>query len=166
MPWPRLVPDRNRVMDPSGSRATVRSTSRSSPGAGSELCLRFRGILFDQWTGTGAVSIKFDKEHRDFMREHRELMEAVLQRDADAATYLGNRHITMSTRVLLAADPSLFVTRCIIFEKVVRIRTRSCLRFQPNLLRYARKPRASAGGTGARSCRSRLRSERSTEDRS
>ena len=105
----RSVPDRNGAMDPEWESrhgafhfALVSGCQFRTAVCGSGASCSTSG------TGTGALSIKFDKEHRDFMREHRELMEAALERDADAATYLMNRHITMSTRVLLAADPALF----------------------------------------------------------
>ena len=42
------------------------------------------------------------------MREHRELMQAALERDAEAATYLMNRHIATSTRALLEAHSAMF----------------------------------------------------------
>jgi len=104
----RSEPDRNGAMDPEWESRHGAFHFALVSGCGSDWLLRFRGILFDQWDRYRRLSIKFDKEHRDFMREHRELMEAALERDADAATYLMNRHITMSTRVLLAADPALF----------------------------------------------------------
>jgi GntR family carbon starvation induced transcriptional regulator len=77
-------------------------------GCGSEWLLRFRSILYDQWDRYRRLSIKYAKDDRDFMREHRELMDAALERDADAASYLMSKHITMSTRMLLESDPGMF----------------------------------------------------------
>lgn len=103
----RSRPDRNGSMDPEWETRHAAFHFALVSGCGSEWLLRFRAILYDQWDRYRRLSIKYAKDDRDFMREHRELMEAALERDADAATYLMNRHITMSTRQLLEAHPAL-----------------------------------------------------------
>jgi len=101
-------PYRNGAMDPEWeSRHRVFHFALVS-GCGSDWLLRFRSILYDQWDRYRRLSIRYAPNDRDFMREHRELMEAALERDADAAAYLMNRHITMSTRMLLEAHPTMF----------------------------------------------------------
>ena len=101
-------PHRNGAMDPEWESRHRAFHSALVSGCGSDWLLRFRSILFDQWDRYRRLSIKYAKDDRDFMREHRELMEAALERDADAAAYLMNRHITMSTRMLLDAHPTMF----------------------------------------------------------
>lgn len=104
----KTEPHRNGVMDPEWeTRHRVFHFALVS-GCGSDWLLRFRSILYDQWDRYRRLSIKYARNDRDFMREHRELMEAALERDADAAAYLMNRHITMSTRMLLEAHPTMF----------------------------------------------------------
>ena len=101
-------PHRNGALDPEWESRHRAFHSALVSGCGSDWLLRFRSILFDQWDRYRRLSIKYAKDDRDFMREHRELMEAALERDADAAAYLMNRHITMSTRMLLDAHPTMF----------------------------------------------------------
>ena len=103
----RSRPDRDGSMDPEWEARHAAFHFALVSGCGSEWLLRFREILYDQWDRYRRLSIKYAKDDRDFMREHRELMEAALERDADAATYLMNRHITMSTKQLLEAHPGL-----------------------------------------------------------
>ena len=104
----RSRPHRDGAMDPEWeARHRVFHFALVS-GCGSEWLLRFRSILYDQWDRYRRLSIKCAKDDRDFTREHRELMEAALERDAEAATYLMNKHITMSTRTLLEAHPTMF----------------------------------------------------------
>ncbi|HVO90125.1 MAG TPA: FCD domain-containing protein [Casimicrobiaceae bacterium] len=103
----RSRPYRNGSMDPEWELRHRAFHAALVSGCGSEWLLRFRSILYDQWDRYRRLSIKYAKDDRDFMREHRELMEAALERDADAAAYLMNKHITMSTRLLLEADPAI-----------------------------------------------------------
>jgi DNA-binding GntR family transcriptional regulator len=104
----RSRPHRNGAMDPQWEARHRAFHFALVSGCGSDWLLRFRSILYDQWDRYRRLSIKYAQEDRDFMREHRELMEAALERDADAAAYLMNRHITMSTRLLIEAQPQMF----------------------------------------------------------
>jgi len=104
----RSRPSRNGSLDPEWEVRHRAFHIALVSGCGSEWLLRFRAILFDQWDRYRRLSIKYATNDRDFMREHRELMEAALERDAEAAAYLMSRHITMSTRMLLEADPQMF----------------------------------------------------------
>ena len=117
----RARPDRDGAMDPDWEARHCAFHFALVSGCGSDWLLRFRAILFDQWDRYRRLSIKYARDDRDFMREHRELKDAALERDADAATYLMNRHITMSTRQLLDALPGMF-RNAPIFEKGVDIR--------------------------------------------
>lgn len=119
----RERPDRDGALDPEWEARHYAFHSALVSGCGSDWLLRFRAILFDQWDRYRRLSIKYAKHDRDFMREHRELMEAAIERDAEAAAYLMNRHITMSTRHLLEALPAMFGAQSgQIFEKAVDIR--------------------------------------------
>jgi GntR family transcriptional regulator, carbon starvation induced regulator len=104
----RSRPQRNGAMDPEWESRHRTFHFALVSGCGSEWLLRFRSILYDQWDRYRRLSIKYAQQDRDFMREHKELMEAALERDAEAAAYLMNKHIMMSTRLLLEAQPTMF----------------------------------------------------------
>jgi DNA-binding GntR family transcriptional regulator len=103
----RSPPDRDGMLDPEWESRHRAFHFALVSGCGSEWLLRFRAILYDQWDRYRRLSIKYAKEDRDIEREHRELMQAALERDAEAATYLMNRHITTSTRALLEAHAAI-----------------------------------------------------------
>jgi GntR family transcriptional regulator, carbon starvation induced regulator len=100
--------DRNGTLDPEWESRHHAFHFALVSGCGSEWLLRFRSILYDQWDRYRRLSIKYAKQDRDFVREHRDLMTAALERDAEAAAFLLNRHITMSTRMLLEAHSTMF----------------------------------------------------------
>lgn len=75
---------------------------------GSEWLLQFRTILYDQWDRYRRLCVQYTNQPRNVLEEHRELMQAALDRDAAAAIYLLQKHITHSTKILLAADEALF----------------------------------------------------------
>lgn len=104
----RSRPYRNGAMDPEWDVRHRAFHGALVAGCGSEWLLRFRAILYDQWDRYRRLSIRFAREDRDFLREHHEIMEAALDRDADAAAYLMGKHITMSTRLLLESKAAMF----------------------------------------------------------
>jgi DNA-binding GntR family transcriptional regulator len=106
----RSPPDRDGMLDPEWESRHQAFHFALVSGCSSEWLLRFRAILYDQWDRYRRLSIKYARADRDIAREHRELMQAALDRDADAAAYLMNRHITTSTRALLEAHAGLFGT--------------------------------------------------------
>jgi len=77
-------------------------------GCGSAWLLRFRSILYDQWDRYRRLAVRNAKTNRNYLDEHRELKDAALERDADAAAYLIHRHISASTRAIVEASPAIF----------------------------------------------------------
>jgi DNA-binding GntR family transcriptional regulator len=75
-------------------------------GCGSALLRRFRAELYDKaelyraWARRASAG-------RDVAREHREICEAVLDRDPDRACSLTTAHIQLTTDLLLASMPDL-----------------------------------------------------------
>lgn len=63
--------------------------------------LRLRGILYAQSERYRRLSVPLAGVARDLDREHREIMEAALARDARRAGVLMTEHIELTTRVLL-----------------------------------------------------------------
>jgi DNA-binding GntR family transcriptional regulator len=64
---------------------------------------RLRGMLFAQSERYRGLSVPLARFDRDRNREHRELMEAVLARDADRAIASMRAHVETTTRILLDA---------------------------------------------------------------
>ena len=65
--------------------------------------MQFRAILFEQSERYRALSAARRKQPRKKSDEHRQLMEAVLERDADKASDLMVRHINMTSDFLVGA---------------------------------------------------------------
>jgi DNA-binding GntR family transcriptional regulator len=64
---------------------------------------RIRYILFAQSARYVALSVPLARRDRDRNQEHRELMDAVIARDADRAVELMTAHLNLTTRILLEA---------------------------------------------------------------
>lgn len=64
---------------------------------------RLRGMLFAQSERYRGLSVPLARFDRDRNREHRELMEAVLARDADTAVASMKAHVETTLRILLDA---------------------------------------------------------------
>jgi DNA-binding GntR family transcriptional regulator len=64
--------------------------------------LRVRDTLYAQSERYRRLSVPLAEVTRDLNREHRDLMDATLERDADRATKLMTLHLELTTRVLLA----------------------------------------------------------------
>jgi DNA-binding GntR family transcriptional regulator len=64
---------------------------------------RIRHILFAQSARYVALSVPLARRDRDRNLEHRELMDAVIGRDADRAAELMTAHLNLTTRILLEA---------------------------------------------------------------
>jgi DNA-binding GntR family transcriptional regulator len=64
---------------------------------------RLRGMLFAQSERYRGLSVPLARFDRDRNREHRELMEAMLARDADRAVASMKTHVETTTRILLDA---------------------------------------------------------------
>lgn len=80
---------------------------------GSEWLIHFRTLLYDQWDRYRRLwfRVQHANQSRDILAEHRQLMEAVTERDSDAAVYHMQKHITASTRTLLESKDGHFVSR-------------------------------------------------------
>lgn len=63
--------------------------------------LRLRGMLYAQSERYRRLSVPLAEVARDLNREHQEIMEAALARDAGRAKALMTRHLELTTRVLL-----------------------------------------------------------------
>lgn len=66
--------------------------------------LRLRGILFAQSERYRRLSVPLGGNTRNLLKEHRDLMNVVLGRDADRAVTLIHDHFTATARVLLNND--------------------------------------------------------------
>jgi DNA-binding GntR family transcriptional regulator len=64
---------------------------------------RIRHILFAQSARYVALSVPLARRDRDRNQEHRDLMDAVIARDADRAIELMTGHLNLTTRILLDA---------------------------------------------------------------
>ena len=67
--------------------------------------LRLRGILYAQSERYRRLSVPLAEIARDLNREHQDLMEAALARDAGRARTLMTQHLELTTRVLLEHVP-------------------------------------------------------------
>ena len=70
-------------------------------GCGSPWLLRLREVLYDQSERYRRLSVPLAGTPRDLEREHRDIMEAVLERDAARAGALMAAHLEMTTDLLL-----------------------------------------------------------------
>lgn len=70
-------------------------------GCDSPWLLRLRGLLYAQSERYRRLSVPLAEIARDLNREHRDIMEAALARDAERAKTLMKEHIELTTRVLL-----------------------------------------------------------------
>lgn len=75
-------------------------------GCNSRWLLRLRSILFERSERYRRLSVRTGRKDRDVLGEHRAIMAAALERDADRAVALMSEHILLTTRLLisLAAD--------------------------------------------------------------
>jgi DNA-binding GntR family transcriptional regulator len=64
---------------------------------------RIRHILFAQSARYVALSVPLARRDRDRNQEHRDLMDAVIARDAERATELMTAHLKLTTAILLEA---------------------------------------------------------------
>ena len=63
--------------------------------------LRLRAMLFAQSERYRRLTLPLERHDRDRNREHRQLMDAVLARDADRAVSLMKAHVEKTTQILL-----------------------------------------------------------------
>ena len=73
-------------------------------GCASPWLLRLRDSLYDQSERYRRLSVPLGREARDVAREHREIMEAAVLRDADGACSLLAEHFRATTLILLEVD--------------------------------------------------------------
>lgn len=73
-------------------------------GCGSPWLLRLRSILYAQSERYRRLSLPLARTERDLGREHREIMDAALARDADRAAALLAAHFQLTSAILLEAD--------------------------------------------------------------
>lgn len=69
--------------------------------------LRLRAMLFAQSERYRRLTLPLERHDRDRNREHRQLMEAVLAKDAERAATLMKAHVEKTTHILLAGLASL-----------------------------------------------------------
>src|SRR6185437_3541989 len=72
-------------------------------GCDCQTLLRVRRQLYAQSERYRRLSVPLARTDRDLNREHRELMQATLDRQADRAVTLMTAHLSETTRVLLQA---------------------------------------------------------------
>lgn len=98
------------VPEPEWEQAHRRFHAVLGQACGSDWLVHFRTLLYDQWDRYRRLwfRVRDANPTRDIHSEHRQLMEAVVDRDADAAVFHMQRHISASTRVLLQAENSYF----------------------------------------------------------
>jgi DNA-binding GntR family transcriptional regulator len=75
---------------------------------GSPWLLHFRDLLYDQADRYRRLSVQYLRTPRDDLGEHRGIADAVLARDADAATRLIRQHFDRTVQTVLAGDSTLF----------------------------------------------------------
>jgi len=63
--------------------------------------LRMRAQLFDHAQRYRRLSVSLSRTKRNVNKEHKDLMEAALARDADRATALMREHLQLTTKILL-----------------------------------------------------------------
>jgi DNA-binding GntR family transcriptional regulator len=73
-------------------------------GADSPWLLRLHAQLYAQSERYRRLSVPLGSEARDVGREHQEILDATLRRDAAAAVALLSRHLGATTAILLDAD--------------------------------------------------------------
>ncbi len=73
-------------------------------GCDSPWLLRLRELLFAQSERYRRLSVPLAREGRDLPREHREIVDAALARDADAAVALLSAHFELTSVILLRAE--------------------------------------------------------------
>ncbi len=66
--------------------------------------LRLRAILYAQSERYRRLSVPLARTERDLAREHREIVEAALARDADKASALLAAHLSLTSDILLQMD--------------------------------------------------------------
>lgn len=76
--------------------------------SGSEWLQRFRSQLYDQADRYRRVAIHYLHAPRDDIAEHREIADAVLARDTDAAVFLSRRHLDRTCQILLSSPRQIF----------------------------------------------------------
>ena len=72
-------------------------------GCDNRALLRVRSQLYDQSERYRRLSVPLNHGNRDLQREHRELMDMALQRQADRVCELMVAHLTETTQILLEA---------------------------------------------------------------
>lgn len=71
---------------------------------GSPWLLHFRDQLYDKADRYRRLSVQYLREPRDHLGEHRNIADAVVARDAEAAVFLIKRHLDRTIQILLTAD--------------------------------------------------------------
>jgi DNA-binding GntR family transcriptional regulator len=77
-------------------------------GCGSPTLLRFRTSLYERAERYRSISLLTSNKPRAVLDEHRQIMEAVLERDKETAILLIQAHFNQTTKTLLAAGAQLF----------------------------------------------------------
>ena len=98
---PEREPDDPQRMDEAWSTAHAAYHAALVAGCDSPWLLRMRAILYTQSERYRRRSVPLAKVARDLNREHQDIMEAALARDATRAKALMTQHLELTTQVLL-----------------------------------------------------------------
>ena len=98
---PEREPDDPQRMNEEWSAAHTAYHEALVGACDSPWLLRLRGLLYAQSERYRRLSMPLAEVARDLIREHRDIMEAALARDAPGARALLKEHIELTTRVLL-----------------------------------------------------------------
>lgn len=90
-------------VDPTWSLAHRRFHEALVSACDSPLWLRFRAQLFDQSERYRGLSVPLSRQERDVAKEHIEIAEATLARDALAAGSLLEQHFRLTAETILSA---------------------------------------------------------------
>ena len=80
-------------------------------GGDSPWLLRLHGQLYAQSERYRRLSIPLDNGDRNVAKEHQDILDAALKRDADAAVALMAQHLNATTEILVDADIDGYATR-------------------------------------------------------
>ena len=75
---------------------------------GSPRMIGFCHQLYDQATRYRSLLVDYNFESRDLIAEHRDLLDAVLSRDADRARTMLEKHIALTADIILSTETDIF----------------------------------------------------------
>jgi DNA-binding GntR family transcriptional regulator len=96
-------------------------------GGDSPWLLRLHSQLYTQSERYRRLSIPLETVKRDVGREHQDILDATLRRNADLAVALLAQHLGATTQILIGADIEAYATRQSVEEQESAIRARGKL---------------------------------------